>query len=732
MSTASPPVHISVLGELQVRRFGKPCNLPPSRKTRALLAYLAVTGRSQRREKLCELFWDIPDDPRGSLRWSLSKIRTAIRTDGHDDPLEADRNSVLLRPQSFELDCARVMNLGPAQFDRLDTSALQEMAEIFRGGFLEDLSMPNCKEYEAWRISHADVLDVTARRLFRTLVDRLRDLPAQALPYIHALQRLDPEDESLAREAESLGDAARKMAHAASPSTTWISPDPLPPLVDNTSGNSAAQPAGIGNAPAAAAATETRSPTEIRFCTARDGVRLAYAVTGNGPPLVRAAHWMSHLSYDWESPIWHHWIEGMEASYTLLRYDERCNGLSDWKASDVSFDTLVNDLEAVIDAAGFERFALLGISQSCAVSIAYAIRHPHRVSSLILYGGYAQGWRKRGDPREIALREALGTLMREGWGQDNPMFRQLFTHRFVPGASPEQMSWFNELQRRTTSPDNAWRLQSMAGDIDVVDLLPHVSVPTLVMHARGDAVAPFEAAKEFATGISDARFVPLDSKNHILLSHEPAFDQFLAELKAFTTKAAENPPVGPTVNESRRLISVLALEIVHPVQDFEDRDPESTARTLDPLVSQAEAIMESYGGVIAGRHQFQLTAAFGADAPVEDHARQACLAALAAQGALERAGDGRARVKIGIDTGEIIVRRSSHDAVKDVDIRGAPSRLAWRIVHDLLQGAIAATARTGSAAGGYIVVKPLDRAKLSAFPSDQQIFEVLAENRENG
>ena len=728
MSTVGPPVHISVLGELQVKKLGKVSSLPPSRKTRALLAYLAVTGRPQRREKLCELFWDIPDDPRGSLRWSLSKIRTAIRADDQIDPLEADRNTVLLLSQNFELDCARVMNLGPAQFDRLDTSILQEVADLFRGKFLEDLSMPNCKEYEAWRISHADVFDITARKLFRTLVDRNRNFPVQALPYLHALQRLDPEDENLSREAESLADAARKIAHASSPSSKRTLPvSPLPSL-GSASENSPMPPAEISKT-AEVGGTLTRSPTDVRFCTARDGVRLAYAVNGSGPPLVRAAHWMSHLNYDWESPIWRHWIEGMQSSFTLLRYDERCNGLSDWTAADVSFETLVDDLEAVVDAAGLERFALLGISQGCAVSVAYAIRHPHRVTSLVLYGGYAQGWRKRGDPREIAIREALGTLMREGWGQDNPMFRQLFTQRFVPGASAEQMSWFNDLQRQTVSPENAWRLQSMAGDIDVVDLLPRINVPTLVMQARGDAVAPFEAAKEFATGISGARFVPLDSENHILLSHEPAFHQFLAELKAFTTKAMETPPVAQTVNESKRIISVLAFEILHPSQECEDVDPESTAKTLDPLMSLAEAIVESYGGVIAGRHQFQLTAAFGADAPAEDHARQACLAALAAQRALKLASDTQARVKIGIDTGEIIVRRSSHNSAKAIDIRGAASRFAWRIVHDLLEGAIVLTARSQSAAGGYIVVRPLDPLKHNSFPSDQQFFEVLAENR---
>ena len=271
---------------------------------------------------------------------------------------------------------------------------------------------------------------------------------------------------------------------------------------------------------------------EIRFCTASDGVQLAYATVGSGPPLVKAANWLNHLDYDWESPVWRHVFRGLAADHRLVRYDARGNGLSDWDAEDVSFEALVRDLETVIDAAGLERFALLGISQGCAVSIAYAARHPARVSRLVLLGGYAVGWRGR-SAAEIELNRALLTLVKEGWGRDNAAFRQVFTTRFIPDATAEQMRWFNELQKNTTSPENAVRIQEALGAIDVSDLLPRIEVPTLVLHCRDDAVVPFESGRVLATSIPGARFVPLEGRNHLILENEPAWQKFLDETRRF-------------------------------------------------------------------------------------------------------------------------------------------------------------------------------------------------------
>lgn len=271
---------------------------------------------------------------------------------------------------------------------------------------------------------------------------------------------------------------------------------------------------------------------DIRFCTSSDGVGIAYAVVGEGLPLVKAANWLNHLEFDWQSPIWRHMFAELSRDHQLVRYDERGNGLSDWEVDDISFDAFLRDLEAVVDAIGLDRFALFGISQGCAVSIAYAVRYPERVSQLILYGGYALGWAKR-SKQEKERGNAVVELIRQGWGQDNPAFRQIFTSQMMPDATAEQMQWFNELQRNTTSPENAARLRLTVGEIDVVSLLPKVTTPTLVMHARQDAVAPFDGGRKLAAMIPHARFVPLESANHLLIESEPAWPRFLAEIRNF-------------------------------------------------------------------------------------------------------------------------------------------------------------------------------------------------------
>jgi class 3 adenylate cyclase/pimeloyl-ACP methyl ester carboxylesterase len=273
---------------------------------------------------------------------------------------------------------------------------------------------------------------------------------------------------------------------------------------------------------------------DIRFCQAPDGVRLAYSRIGEGPPLIKTGNWMTHLEYDLESPIWRHLYRELSREHTLIRYDARANGLSDWDVPAVSFEASVSDLEAVIDAAGVKRFALFGISQGCATSIAYAVRHPERVTHLVLYGGFAIGRNHR--PRSDADKEreaAMLTLMRLGWGQQNPAFRQLFTSQFVPGATKEQADWFNELQRISMSPENAARNREVTASIDVTELLPKVTAPTLVMHAREDVLHSFDYGRRMAAGIPGARFVPLESRNHLILEHEPAFARFLEEMRAF-------------------------------------------------------------------------------------------------------------------------------------------------------------------------------------------------------
>jgi pimeloyl-ACP methyl ester carboxylesterase/DNA-binding winged helix-turn-helix (wHTH) protein len=272
---------------------------------------------------------------------------------------------------------------------------------------------------------------------------------------------------------------------------------------------------------------------EIHFCTASDGVRIAYALAGQGPPLIKAANWLNHLEYDWQSPIWRHLLHALAADHRLIRYDERGNGLSDWDVEDISFEAFVRDLESVVEATGLERFALFGISQGCSVSIAYAVRNPHRVSHLVLYGGFARGRRKRNSESWVQQADAFDTLMREGWGRENPAFRQMWTSLFVPGGTAEQMQWYNDLQRITTSPENALRIRRASDEIDVTSLLPQVTAPTLVLHCRDDAGVPFDEGRRMAAGIPGARFVALEGRNHVILEDEPAWPRFIDEIKGF-------------------------------------------------------------------------------------------------------------------------------------------------------------------------------------------------------
>ena len=278
---------------------------------------------------------------------------------------------------------------------------------------------------------------------------------------------------------------------------------------------------------------------EIRYCKAPDGVRLAYATVGTGPPMLRSAHYLGHLEYDWELPILQHFLLRLAKDHTLVRYDARGNGLSDWDVHELSLDAWVSDMETVADAAGLDRFPLLGFSQGCAVSIAYAVRHPERVSHLILYGGFAVGSNKlpnvtAADRERFA---AMKTLVKQGWGADNPAFRQIFTSLMMPAATKDQADAFNELQRLSGSPECAVRYMETVADLDVRELLSQVKVPTLVMHVRDEPRVPSDLGRELAAGIPGARFVALPGRNHVILEQDPGLPRFFEELKEFLKNA---------------------------------------------------------------------------------------------------------------------------------------------------------------------------------------------------
>jgi DNA-binding SARP family transcriptional activator len=445
-------LHVSVLGNLAVLRHGARMQLPRSRKTRALLAYLAVTERPHSRDRLCAMIWGVPDDPRAALRWSLSRLRPLV-----DEPdcrrIIADRENVRFDVGRVTVDILSLRSVARHGADSLSTDALRQATEALEGDFLEGLDLPDCQEFQSWCTAEREETRRLRVRLLTALVARLDGVPDDALPHARVLSRLEPANEAAqamlvrllratgrGREAEeqfqraqrglgecnvvrtgALRQAAQLPLHAAACMQT---DDGSPPL-----------------------APEERLPAhaalrEVRFCRTSDEVRIAYASVGDGPPLVWAAHWLSHLSFSWESPVWRHWTEEFAKDHSFVHYDERGNGLSDWDNADFSVDAFVRDLEAVVDALGLDRFALIGSSKGGPTSIAYAARHPERVSHLVLYGTFAQGWRTKRSNAEIEQREAMVTQLRQGWAQDYPAFRQLLTSLLLPDATLEEMGWF--------------------------------------------------------------------------------------------------------------------------------------------------------------------------------------------------------------------------------------------------------------------------------------------------
>ena len=304
---------------------------------------------------------------------------------------------------------------------------------------------------------------------------------------------------------------------------------------------------------------------KLGFCTTDDGVRICYATVGEGPPLVKAPNWLTHLEFEWQSPIWSHWWEELAANHTLIRFDQRGSGLSDRNVADLSFDAWVNDLEAVVEANHLESFVLLGMSQGGPVAIEYTARHPEKVEKLLLYGAYARGRLKRGQ-YSVEEHEAMLTLTRHGWGRDDPAYRQLFTSVFMPEATVEQANWFNELQRVSTSPENAVQVQITTSYIDVLDRLSEISVPTLVLHAVGDRRVPYEQGRQISSLISGAKLVGLESNNHLLIESEPAWKTCQAAVREFlgvgpvnSAEAVQEVPDAPPDGLTPREVEVLRL-----------------------------------------------------------------------------------------------------------------------------------------------------------------------------
>jgi pimeloyl-ACP methyl ester carboxylesterase/DNA-binding SARP family transcriptional activator len=509
---------VSLLGELTVTSLGSDVPLPTSRKARALLAFLAATGRPHRRERLCELFWNVPDDPKAALRWSLSKLRRVVDTPERQR-IVADRERVHLDTEGIEIDIRDIHARLRDQRENLPVDDLESMARRLEMPFLDGLDGTGDTAFESWLLSEREDAQAARIAVLRQLASHPDVAPASARKWSRLWREADPVDAETRAEVLSVPVSATPVAADAGAMTGNKRA--------RTPQYSAKRPA-VTNFRGRALRTQ-----RIGFCEARDGTKIAYASVGSGPPLLKAANWLNHLEFDWASPIWGRSFAAIARYRTFIRYDERGCGLSDWDVKDLSFEAFVEDLEAVADRLELDRFPLLGMSQGCAVSIEYAVRHPERVSGLVLISGYAAGWRHLASQEEQARREAVLTLTEVGWGTDNPAYRHIFSQTFMPDARAEDLAWFDDFQRQTTSPRNAARFQDAFGHIDVRDRLAEVRAPTIVLHSKHDQRIPLELGRAVASGIPDAHFVPLESRNHILVDHEPAWQVCLATVGQF-------------------------------------------------------------------------------------------------------------------------------------------------------------------------------------------------------
>ncbi|WP_108127548.1 alpha/beta hydrolase [Saccharospirillum mangrovi] len=524
-------ITIRTLGELSLHWDDQEVTLPSSKRTRALLVYLALTARPHRRDRLCEILWDQPDNPRGTLRWSLSKIRSLVNHPGKER-LQADRERVELLTADIDID-VRVFNRMMDQ-PWLEVETLKDAELQLQHPFLEGLDLAEQDLFRLWlSAERQDILKLRTRVLAR-LATHPELSQMEQLEWTRKWEHRDPYSteaatrlltllETLKHDDELNRVSIQLMQRFKTAGIAWS--------LSERSHSAAAVAAKVVHQPKVSE-RDLLARQKIQFCTAADGVRIAYASIGSGTPIVKAANWLSHLEHDWNAPTWSPLYRELAQDHRFIRYDERGNGLSDWLVNDLSFDAFVADLETVVDASGVDKFALLGISQGVAVSIAYAVKYPERVSHLILFGGFAYGWRRAG---ESAKREgeALMTLAETGWGQDSPAFRQLFSSTFMPSADANELTWFNDFQRLTTSPENAARFLSVFGDIDVQALLPQVKVPTLVLHSLGDQTIPVGAGRNIAAAIPNASFIGLESDGHILLGREPASMAFLEAVRDF-------------------------------------------------------------------------------------------------------------------------------------------------------------------------------------------------------
>lgn len=510
----------------------------------ALLAYLALRGQHASRLHVATLLW--PEVDSITSRTRLRRLVYALNDACGIELVSGDADKLWLDAAQLDLQCDVLQARTQAQAQIApDAGAsaeppVQALLADDAHTLLEGFAVESCG-FQDWlqqqRASHERLLAQGLQRLAERSI--ASGSIVTAIAAAERLIALEPTAESgyavLMVALGHRGDAAAVDATYFRCTETLrqefgIAPSPLLETA-YASATAMARRSQANNGAAAA------TPLQMRFARSRDGVRLAYAVSGQGQPLIKAATWLSHLEYDRDSPVWSHLVRELSRQFAYVRYDERGCGLSDWDVADLSFARWLDDLEAIVDALQVERFALLGISQGASIAIAYAVRHPQRVSRLVLHGGYARGRLVRSDtPQQREEAETMAKLAELGWGKPEPSFRQFFTSQFIPDGSARQHEWFNELERISTSPHNAARFMREFAIIDVMDLLPQVRCPTLVLHSLDDVRVPVGEGRLIAEAIPGARFVPVHSRNHLLLEHEAAWQHWLEEVRGFLSQ----------------------------------------------------------------------------------------------------------------------------------------------------------------------------------------------------
>jgi pimeloyl-ACP methyl ester carboxylesterase/DNA-binding SARP family transcriptional activator len=587
-SAAEPSLTLRFLGEMEVVREGRPLALPRSRKTRALLAYLALSGRSHRRARLCEMFWDVTDDPRGALRWSLSKIRGLV-----DEPelgrLRSDRDAIWFDDAGARVD----LTWARAQIARgpesLPSEGLAEVARTFRGDLLEGLHLTEFSDFHAWCVAEREDARGLHGRVLRVLLDRLVDAPENALEHARALARLAPADEaaraSLVRLLAATGrreeaeqqhdDGVRAIAESGAVPTgelaaTWrrLRRAPGRTAADATPGAAAprAEPAESPGADAAKRESEPaedslpipRPPRGIKVPTpvtryARSGdVNVAYQVFGEGPDLVLVPGWVSHVEYSWEEPSFARSLSRLRSFSRVILFDRRGTGLSDRVSDLPTLEQRMDDVRAVMDAAGSERASIFGISEGGPLAMLFAATYPERTDALVLYGTFARGswhadypWRWKTEQWEVVL-EFIGKY----WGTGR------VATALAPSiaSDPSLVEGWGRFERLAVSPGGAQALFRMMLACDVRHVLPAIQSPTLVLNRSGDPITTAPGARYIAEHVPGARYVELPGADHFPWVGD--WEGLLDEVQEFVTGERVAPHL------DRVLATVLFLDIV--------------------------------------------------------------------------------------------------------------------------------------------------------------------------